>query len=77
MKKNSKKNSKKNKGEKGQAIFEYVLLLGISFLVVYIIIEALVVQNPDNPEESGIFVKKWYEIIRFVEEDQPEVPSGP
>lgn len=65
-----KKKSLRNR--RGQVVVEYVLLLVIAVGVAALITKELVKRDPDNP---GILVQKWDEIIKEIGKDLPDKPN--
>jgi hypothetical protein len=67
-----KKNSSQEislRGQGGQIIVEYVLLLVVGVSVAVLITSTMVSRNPDSP---GFLVKKWLDIIQAIGKDTPD-----
>ena len=65
------------RGQRGQIIVEYVLLLIIIVAVAVILTDTLVSRDEGSP---GILIERWDRIIRFIGEDFPdnvETPDQP
>lgn len=60
------------KNKRGQVIVEYVLLLVIAVAVAALITKELVRRDPDNP---GILVQKWDDILKTIGSDLPDKPN--
>lgn len=54
---------------RGQVVVEYVLLLVIAVALATLITRELVKRDPENP---GILVKKWDDILKTIGEDLPD-----
>ncbi|MBX3022176.1 MAG: hypothetical protein KF799_10925 [Bdellovibrionales bacterium] len=54
------------RGQRGQIVVEYVLLLVIGVSVAALITSSMVSRSENNP---GFLVKKWFEIIKLIGED--------
>ncbi len=54
---------------RGQVVVEYVLLLVIAVSISVVLLSALVKRDPDNP---GILVAKWHQILSVVGDDLPD-----
>lgn len=54
------------RGNHGQIVVEYVLLLVVGVSIAALITTTLVSRNPDNP---GFLVKKWVDMINLIGED--------
>ena len=60
----------KDRGERGQVIVEYVLLLSIAVTIAMIIVSQLVKRDSDDPENSGALIQKWREIQETIAKDK-------
>jgi len=54
------------RGQGGQIIVEYVLLLVVGVGLAILITSTIVSRNPDSP---GFLVKKWFDIIEAIGKD--------
>lgn len=61
------KNSHRN--SHGQVVVEYVLLMIISVTIAALITSQLASRDPEN---AGILVKKWQQILQTIAEDIPD-----
>jgi hypothetical protein len=52
-------------------VVEYVLLLIVAVALAALIVRLMVSRNPDEP---GVIINKWYQIIRTVGEDLADDP---
>jgi hypothetical protein len=55
--------------QKGQIVVEYVLLLVIGVSIAALLVSQLTSRNPDNP---GVLVSKWNEILVAIGSDVPD-----
>lgn len=64
------------KNERGQIVFEYVLLLVIGVSIAILITSTMVSRNPDSP---GFLIAKWYAIITTIGADHADdlTPTDP
>jgi len=64
------------RGERGQIVVEYVLLLVIGVGVAMLITSKMVSRDPNGP--PGFLVLKWLDIIKTVGADTPDdLKPGP
>lgn len=61
--------TKSLKSNRGQVVVEYVLLLVIAVAVAALITRELVKRDPENP---GILINKWDQILKTIGEDLPD-----
>jgi hypothetical protein len=57
------------RGEGGQIVVEYVLLLVVGVMVAVLITSTMVSRNPNSP---GFLVKKWLDIIQAIGADKAD-----
>lgn len=57
--------------KKGQIVVEYVLLLSVAVAIALIITTQLVKRDYDDPENSGVLVKKWRQMQEGIAKDVP------
>ena len=64
------------RNERGQIVFEYVLLLVIGVSIAILITSTMVSRNPESP---GFVVRKWFEIISTIGKDYADdlAPAAP
>ncbi len=60
------------KGERGQVVVEYTLLLVVGVMVAFIITTALVSRDENSP---GLLINKWLKIIRVIGADAADYPG--
>lgn len=54
------------RGQQGQIVVEYVLLLVVGVSIAALITTSVVSRNPESP---GFLVKKWVDLINLIGED--------
>ena len=54
------------RGQRGQIVLEYVLLLVIGVGVAALITSTMVSRSPESP---GFLIKKWFDIIKTIGDD--------
>ncbi|WII72315.1 hypothetical protein QJS83_00345 [Bdellovibrio sp. 22V] len=59
----------KRKGQSGQIVVEYVLLLVIAVSVAALLVSQLVSRSEDDP---GVLTAKWQSILTTIGEDVPD-----
>lgn len=71
----SQRNGKRELGqsERGQIILEYVLLLAIAISLAILINSLLISRDPDEP---GVVLRVWNEVLRQIGADSPDAPTG-
>lgn len=57
------------RGQRGQIVVEYVLLLVIGVAVATLITSQMVSRNPNSP---GFLIKKWADILKAIGDDTPD-----
>lgn len=57
------------RGQSGQIVFEYVLLLVVGVSVAMFITSTMVSRSAESP---GFLVRKWVDIIKLIGEDTPD-----
>ena len=57
------------RGQRGQIVVEYVLLLIIGVAVATLITSQMVSRNPESP---GFLIKKWVDILKAIGDDTPD-----
>lgn len=62
------------KHSRGQVIVEYVLLLVISVSIAALVVRQLGSRNPDEP---GLIIVKWQQVLKAVAADVPDKCEGP
>lgn len=58
---------------RGQVIVEYVLLILISVSIAALVIRQL---GSRNPEQPGLIIVKWQEVLQAVAKDLPDKCEG-
>lgn len=58
----------------GQVIVEYVLLLLISVSIAALVIRQLGSRDPDEP---GLIIVKWQQVLQAIAKDLPDKCEGP
>lgn len=61
------------KNKQGQVIVEYVLLLMIAVSIAALVVKQLGSRSPDEP---GLIVLKWQQVLQAVAKDIPDKCEG-
>ena len=57
------------KGQKGQVLLEYILLISIVILIARALMEGLVLRSPGD---QGIVIRSWMEVSEIIAADEPD-----
>lgn len=58
--------------QRGQVALEYVLLLGMTVVIVIIMIDLAVSRTPGD---EGFLIKSWNHMVKVIAEDYPDDPT--
>ncbi len=61
------------RNSRGQVIVEYVLLLLIAVSIAALVVKQLGSRNPDEP---GLIIVKWQQVLQAVAKDLPDKCEG-
>ncbi len=60
------KNNKMPLKQKGQIVVEYVLMLVVGVLIAFVIVNALINRNEEDP---GYLITKWHSMLKAIGSD--------
>ncbi len=60
------------KRNQGQIVVEYVLLLVVTIIIAVALTKGLVGTSGDAPDEQGVIVQKWYQLISIIGSDRAD-----
>jgi len=66
----------KKKGQRGQLVLEYILLLLVAVSMASLLRNTLTASTGDA-QSSGVFIKMWTTVVQTIGEDYPVDPEAP